>query len=219
MYIPDWIIVLAVFIATYFYWKKRKTNRHGAQQEVTSVEDIESNVRYLNEQIFALEHFDSPHFVDCQDAFDAMQINYFRLKQRFVHHPEKVLEVAKDWNNYASALQELKHARVMLDVDMDAWERDGDERTEYSIIKDEIEKKFKSLLGRDWQEIPPDYFKRMETMKKPDENAKAKLELGQTWRWYYGDSGNAYRLVELREKARTQSNNPRATNNKQLNDS
>jgi len=63
-----------------------------------SVEDIEKNVRFRKEKmIFSLAHFDSPHFIDVQDAFDAMEINYLRLKQRFVHTSKKVLEIAKDW--------------------------------------------------------------------------------------------------------------------------
>jgi hypothetical protein len=64
----------------------------------------------------------------------------------------------------------------------------------------EVEKKFKSLLGDDWQGIPPDYFKRMETIKEPDSKTKKELELANDWKNYYRDSGNLYKLEERRRK-------------------
>ena len=76
-----------------------------------------------------------------------------------------------------------------------------DERSkEPSIIKDEVEKKFKSLLGEDWQKIPPDYFERMETMKKPDKEIEAKLGIADEWKYYYRGSENLFKLEEKRQK-------------------
>lgn len=202
MYIPTWLIVIIAIVAFFIYKSKKKASSTGALERTASVEDIENSINFLKERIFELEHFDSPHFIDCQDAFDVMEINYLKLKQRFFHTPEKVLEIAKDWHRYVEALGDLKHARVMLDVDWedDAWDRIGESMKEPSIIKEEIEKKFKPLLGDDWQEIPPDYFKRMETMKKPDEKTEAHLGLGNDWKYYYMDSANLFKLEEKREK-------------------
>lgn len=193
MYIPTWVIIVIVAVILLIWKSKKKFERPA------SVESIENSVQFLKERIFELEHFDSPHFIDYQDAFDAMEINYLRLKQRFSHTPEKVLEIAKDWWTYVEALGNLKHARVMLDVDMedDSWERAGESMKGPSIIREEIEKKFKSLLTGDWQKIPLDYLKREETMGKSE---SAKKGLGDDWKYYYRDSANLIKLEEKRQK-------------------
>ncbi|PIR37735.1 MAG: hypothetical protein COV34_02995 [Candidatus Zambryskibacteria bacterium CG10_big_fil_rev_8_21_14_0_10_42_12] len=207
MYIPIWLIVVGVIVA-YFIYKGRKGNRTSESSEVptilnseTTVEEVEERVQFQKERIFELEHFDSPQFIDVQDAFDAMEVNYLRLKQRFSHTPEKVLEIARDWYRYADALRGLKFARVMLDVDMsdEAFDNAHERSKKPAIIKDEIEKKFKSLLGDDWQNIPLDYHERMEKMEEPDEKTSKKLGLND-WKYYYRDSANLYKLEDKRRK-------------------
>lgn len=195
MYIPTWLIIIAAIIVFYIY-KSRKSGNN------ISVENIEASVSSQKKELFSLVHFDSPHFIDVQDAFDAMEINYLRLKQRLSHTPEKQLEIAKDWYRYVEALGNLKHARIMLDVDWDdgAWDRADENMKEPSIVKDEVEKKFKSLLDKDWQNIPLDYFKRMETMKKPDKKTEDHYEIGGSWKYYYQNSANLIRIEEKRMK-------------------
>jgi len=190
MYIPTWLIVIVTIV--FFIYRSKKVN----------IGDIEKSVHFLKESIFSLEHFDSPHFIDVQDAFNAMEINYLRLKQRYSHTPEKVLEIAKDWYKYVDALRELKYARVMLDVDWNdgAFDRAEERIKEPSIIKQEVENKFKSLLDEDWQDIPPDYSKRMETMKKPDKKTVEYYGLKNEWKYYYGLSVNLIKLEEKRQK-------------------
>lgn len=194
MYIPTWLIIIGA-IVIFFIWKSKKKFERPA-----SVEGIEKSIQFLKERIFELEHIDSPHFIDYQDAFDVMEVNYLRLKQRFSHTPDKVLEIARDWWKYVEALSDLKHARVMLDVDMsdNSWDNAGERMKEPSIVREEVEKKFKSLLGDDFQELSPDYFKRMETMGKSD---SAKKGLGDDWKFYYRDSGNLFKLQEKRQKS------------------
>ena len=206
MYIPIWLIIIAVVV--YFIYRSKKRSHDSGSSEVptilnskVTVEEVEERVQFQKERIFKLEHFDSPQFIDLQDAFDVMEANYFRLKQRFSHTPEKVLEIARDWYRYADALRGLKFARVMLDVDMsdEAFDNAHERSKEPAIIKDEIEKKFKSLLGEDWQEIPPDYHEKMEKMDEPDEKTKKKLGLDD-WKYYYRDSANLYKLEDKRRK-------------------
>lgn len=201
MYIPTWLIIIAI-IAFWFYSSRKKTGNTNASEIQSSVENAEKYVSLLKKQIFELEHFDSPHFVDYQNAFDAMEINYLRLKQRFSNEPDKVLGIARDWCKYAEALNELKFARTILDVDMsdEAFDNFEESSKEPSIIKDEVEKKFKSLLGTDWLELPPDYFKRMKTMKEPDKEYRQKVGIGNDWWAYYQDSPNLFKLIEKREK-------------------
>lgn len=202
MYIPMWLIVIIAVVVYLIYRSKRKDDNAGfLEKSTTTVEDIEGDIRYLKESLFLLEHFDSPHFIDVQDAFDAMEVNYLRLKQRFSHDAGKVLEIAKDWYRYVDSLKELKDARIMLDV---AWSDDDTDNflessKEPTIIKQEVEKKFKSLLGKDWQDIPLDYFKRMETMKKPDKKTKARFNLENDWKYYYLGSDNLRKLEEKKQ--------------------
>lgn len=190
-------------ILIFFIWKsKKKFERPG------NVKDIEKNIQFLKEMIFELEHMDSPCFIDYQDAFDVMEVNYLRLKLRLSHMPEKVLEIAMDWWKYVDALDNLKRARVILDVDMsdNAWNNANERMKEPSIIKEEVEKKFKLLLDNNFQELPPDYFKRMETMGKSD---SAKKGLGEDWKFYYRDSGNFFKLQEKRRKEEKEKRNKR----------
>ena len=170
------------------------------EERSDTVGDIEEGIPYLKERVFELEHMDSPHFIDCQNAFDVMEVNYLRLKQRLSHTPEKVLEIAKDWQKYAEALGDLKNGRVMLDLDSgeDAYDKADEAMKEPSIIKDEVEKKFKSLLNDDYQKIPLNYFERMDTMEEP--KIKPGERLGDEWKHYYGDCANLYNLEEKRRK-------------------
>lgn len=202
MYVPAWLIAVIVGIGIYYYLSQKKEI-----EGPTTVEDIKKEIVYLKERIFSFEHFDSPHFIDVQNAFDAMEINYLRLKQRFIHTPEKVLEIAKDWYRYVDALRELKNARIMLDVDWtdDAFDNLRESSKEPSVVKEEIEKKFKSLLGESWQEVPPDYFQRMDTMKEPTKKELTKFKIEDDWKYYYRDSENLYRLEQKRrEKKKTE---------------
>lgn len=199
MYIPTWLIIVVAVIA-YLIYKSSSKNKVLGYPE--NIEFIEEKTAYLKGRIFELAHFDSPHFIDCQDAYDMMEINYMRLKQRYSTNPDKILEIAKDWYGYVVALGDLKHARVMLDVDMEdgAFDRLEESLKEPSVIKDEVEKKYKSLLGDDFQAIPPDYFKRMETMGEPDKKTKDSYGIGDVWKYYYQNSSNLFKLVEQRAK-------------------
>lgn len=159
MYFPVWLII-AVAVVVYFIYKSKHKNGSGYQ----NVEALEESVGRLKSMLFSEEHFKSPHFTDLQNTFDVMEANYFRLKQRLFHTPEKVLQVAKDWQNYVDALVKLKMVRVLLDVDSSdkAFDNATERSKEPSIVKDELEKKFRSMLGDDWQQIPPDFFQRIE---------------------------------------------------------
>lgn len=199
MYVPLWLFIIGAVVVYWIY--NRNSRKGGVLGQSSSVEGIESRVQSLKRRIFNLEHIDSPHFIDVQNAFDVMEVNYFRLKQRFIHTPERALEIARDWESYAEALGDLKYARVMLDVDWsdNAFDNFSERSKEPSIIQEEVEKKFKSLLGKDWSEIPPDYFKRMETKKKPDKETKARLGFDE-WKYYYWGERNLISLEEKREK-------------------
>lgn len=199
MYIPTWLIII-VLVVLFIFWEKKKNRSINETPE--TVDSIEDKITFLKERIFSLEHFDSPHFIDYQNCFDTMEVNYLKIKQRFYHTTEKVLEISKDWHKYVEALYDLKHVRIMLDVDWsdNAWDTARDNSKEPEIIKEEIEKKFKTLLSKDFEKIPPNYFERMEKMEKPNEEDIKQFGNHDEWKYYYRDSNNLYKLEEKREK-------------------
>jgi hypothetical protein len=203
MYIPEWMLIgIAVFLFILFRSRRKGTS---AEEVAPSVVEFEECAERKKASVFSLEHFDSPRFVDLQNASDAMETNYLRLKQRLYHDKDKALELAEDWLRYVSALDGLKHARRWLDLDDSDGARDTyDEQTkEPKITKEEVEMKFESLLGADWQDLPPDYDERMRTMEKPDEEGKQGLGYYHRWKHYYQDDDNLVRLEEERAKKAT----------------
>ncbi len=104
--------------------------------------------------------FSIPRYLDVQDAFDAMETNYFRLKQESSHNPKQLKEIEKDWYKYAEALRLIKYGRIVLDLDKsagkidDLFENFNKMSKEAFIVKDVIEKKFQSLLLEHYLKIP-----------------------------------------------------------------
>ena len=192
MYIPIWLIIIAIVI--YVIYRLQKNSSNPINNITTEV--IEEYVLNRKHELFTLEHFESPHFIDVRDAYEAMEVNYLRLKQRLAHNEEEKIKIAKDWLSYVEALLNFKNARELLDVDMSdsAFDNFETKTKESAIIKEEIEKKFKSLLNKDWQNIPLNYFERIEKMKKPSKKTKTKLGYDD-WKYYYEDSHNYLKMV------------------------
>lgn len=192
MYIPIWIIVAAV--VAYYFWSKSKQE----QRQDNTVGRCEEVVYHYKQSLMEFAHFDSPRIIDLQDKYDVMEANYLRLKQRYLSNEEKKLEVARDWARYVESLDELRHARVMLDVDWSdkAYENFADRAKEPGIITEEVENKFKSLLGKDFYKLPLDYDERRKKAGKEDELLPS---LKEDWKLYH-DSPNYLRMVEYREK-------------------
>lgn len=190
MFIPIWILIA---VAVYYFWSKSKQE----PQQANNVEQFEEYANHYEQRLMDLAHFDSPRIIDLQDKYVIMEINYLRLKQRYLSQEEKRLEIAKDWAKYVEALYELKHARVMLDVDWgdNAYENFSEASKEPYIITEEVEKKFKSLLGKDFKKLLPDYDERKKKAGKED-----KLFLGKDEDWkMYQDSPSYHKMLELRE--------------------
>lgn len=209
MYIPIWLIVIAVIL--FLYWNNLKSKQKPQQQvddpdeslidaAGDSLEHLESVAAHYKKSLLELEHFDSPRIIDLQDSFIVMEANYFRVKQRYLSDEGKKLELARDWARYVEALNDLKTARVLLDVDMSdqAFDNFEEASKEPFIISDEAEKKFKVLLGKDFQKLLPDYDERQ---KKAGIENKFLPRLDESWKLYQ-DSPSYHRMVELREKER-----------------
>jgi len=192
MYIPIWIFIIAVTV--YYFWSKSKQE----VQQANTVEHFEEVVWRFKKSLMEFAHFDSPRIIDLQDRHEVMEVNYLRLKQRYLNQEEKRIEIARDWAKYVEALSDLKHARIILDVDMsdNAFDNLIESSKEPHIITEEVEKKFKSLLGKDFYKLLLDYDERKKKAGKEDELF---IGLEEDWKLYQ-DSPNYHRMVEYREK-------------------
>lgn len=151
MYIPTWIIVIALIV--YFFWVKKK----GAvsDNEELTVEEMWRRAEFSKQRVIeksplsGLEDIGS--FNDEREMVKAMENDAIRLRERYKHDPIKQKQIAHDWMDYADAVQEVKSAREMLDVD---WE-DGaynrfDEKVKepYAVIK-EVGKRIEDELDKE----------------------------------------------------------------------
>lgn len=200
MYIPAWLLILGIIV---IYWFYKNSNKGGAVSRPDCLDDIEGKVFYFKDEIFKLEHFNSPHFIDAQNNYDIMEVNYLRLKERYAHMPDKLMELAQDWLRYVEALRDTKQARVMLDVDFtdDAFEHFEEASKQPTIITEEIEKKFKTLLGKDWQKLLPNFFERRDKAKPEVKKKGESLITPNAWKIFYSGETNLEKMEKL-EKAK-----------------
>lgn len=201
MYIPVWLLITVVVIILFYPRKKKDLSK-----ELNNVESIEEYIGNRKDTLFELAHFDSPHFIDYQNYFDVMEANFMRLKHRFSDDKEKLLNITKNWQSYVDALNDLKTARVLLDVDLseNAWDNASEAMKEPEIIKEEIEKKFKEMLGKDWIKLPLDYFQRQEKypkLKEKQEKIEMSLEnITEGWKIFYKDDKNFIDTTKKRQE-------------------
>jgi len=202
MYIPTWLIILGIIV---IYWII-KNSKFETVNKPENMEDIEAKTDYFKDDIFRLEHFTSPHFIDLQNDYTVMEVNYLRLKERYSNTPDKLLEITKDWLKYVLALGEIKSARLILDVDFseNAYENFNENTKQPTITKEEVEKKYKTLLNNDWQKLLPNYFERIKKTKP--EIRKKHESLGSPpnyWKTLYIGDNNLAKMEKL-EKEKNQ---------------
>lgn len=151
MYIPIWLIVIGVVV--YFLWFRKKSSV--SDDEPSTVEEMWRQAEYSMKGVIekspltGLEEIDS--FKDERDMVEAMEKDAIRLRERFKHDPVKQKEIARDWMDFAKAVQEVKSARELLDVDWEdgASDRfDEDVKESYAVIH-EVTKRVENELGKE----------------------------------------------------------------------
>jgi hypothetical protein len=151
MYIPIWLIIAGVII--YFLWFRKKNVV--SDGEPTTVEEMWRSAEWSMGRVMeksplsGLEEIGS--FKDEREMVKAMETDAIRLRERYKHDPEKQKRIARDWMDYAKAVQEVKSAREMLDVDWEdgAYDRfDVSTKESYAIIH-EVAKRVEDELGKD----------------------------------------------------------------------
>jgi hypothetical protein len=153
MYIPTWIVIIAV-IGLYIYLQSRKRNSISGD-EPSTVEEMWRQAEYSMKRVMekspltGLEEIGS--FKDERDMVGAMEKDAIRLRERYKHDPIKQKEIARDWMDFAKAVQEIKSAGELLDVDWEdgAYDRfDGNVKESYAVVH-EVTRRVENELGKE----------------------------------------------------------------------
>ena len=150
MFIPAWLIVVAVTVGAYYYIQSKKSSASVGEKPLTIDEmwqQAERNMSYVLEKSPILENF----LQDERDMVKAMERDAMSLRERFKFDESKQTEIARDWMDYSNAVYEVKSAREYQDVDTEnnAWDT-FDERTKgsFAVIR-EVAKRVETLLGEE----------------------------------------------------------------------
>lgn len=152
MYIESWLLVVVVVVGVvvYIIYKSRKKDS-SSDDEPKTIKGMwkmaEFNMDRVLEKSINLEKY----LQDERDMVQAMERDMIRLRERYKHNDQKQKEIAHDWMDYSSSIQQIKFAREMLDVDMDDDAYDNfDERAKEAYIKvQEIGDRVAKELGKD----------------------------------------------------------------------
>ena len=151
MYIPIWLIVVGVIV--YFIWFKKKNSV--SSDWPSTVEEMWNSAKYSmgrvieKSPISGLEEIGS--FNNEREMVKAMENDAIKLRERYKHDPVKQVQIARDWMDYANAVQEVKTATEMLDVDWEdgAYDRFNESTKEaYAVIR-EVGKRVEDELGKE----------------------------------------------------------------------
>lgn len=147
MYIPAWLIVGLVIIGIYVYLQSRRKNSAVANKALTT-EDMWRQAEALKAMVLAESPLPKEFLQNEIDMVEAMERDMVRLRERHKHDPQKQNEIARDWMDYANAVEELKSASVNLDLD-GAWDRYGEATKKAWVAVQEIAKRVEEELGKD----------------------------------------------------------------------
>lgn len=156
MYIPFWIILAGTIIWYLFFYKKRISPQQAKEliaEKVTAI-SVTTKARLENSHLKEFLDYEK-HF------FLTMEENYLRLAERFKHDNVQMAQIVKDWIDYNEIINGLIYQRELLDVaTTDEQSEQSDQNTKKLQIKrQEIETRYKSLLGKQYND-PLDIFKK-----------------------------------------------------------
>jgi hypothetical protein len=153
MYIPTWLIIVVVVIG-YFYYKSKNENSI-TNEEPSTTEEMWKQADYSKVKVMEKSPLSSLEdigfFKEERDMINAMENDVIRLRERYKHEPIKQKQIAQDWMDYANAIQEIKSAREMLDVDFEdgAYDRFDESVKESHAVVQEVTKRIEDELGKD----------------------------------------------------------------------
>ncbi|MEI7498040.1 MAG: hypothetical protein WCK11_02030 [Candidatus Falkowbacteria bacterium] len=160
-----WIVIIFII---YLIFKPKNNKEKIIENNMSKEEEIQDKIERKEESL--LRDIKSNHLKDYMQnettLFECGRKNFIRLNERFKHDEAKHGQVVKDWMDYMDILGDIVHEHLMLDVSTseesdEHWEK----RQELFIQIQEIEKRFKELLG-------DVYIDPFETMKQNEKNDK-----------------------------------------------
>lgn len=147
MYIPVWLIVVAIVFIFFYISKKRVSG---------TIQDEEERPEWLWERGYYWKRIVNEESVvmggkstSIIEYLDAMEKDSLRLKERFKHDSKKQFEIAKDWYDFAEASSDAKHSIEMSIVAYDdESEKDASESMDAArIVVQEISTRVINELG------------------------------------------------------------------------
>lgn len=146
MYLPTWLIILAIGIGIYLYFKNKGSNH--IEMDSNDPERIWEQADYWMDSVLEKGHLDD-FLQDEKDMVREMQKDMIRLRERHKHNEQKQKEIANDWYTYANSVYKVKTARQLLDVNMDddAFETYSEDTKEANIAIQEIGERVEKELG------------------------------------------------------------------------
>ncbi|GEM_PF-3466604 len=141
------LIIIAFFVYKIYKQKPKVVSKEEAMENIQA--EIERREAAL------LNHLKTTHLKDYMDTqtvlFDCGKKNFLRLNERLKHDDVKRGEAIKDWIDYMEALNESIYESELLDVSTsEESEIHWKARDEAHVKLQEINKRFKDLLGADF---------------------------------------------------------------------
>jgi methyl-accepting chemotaxis protein len=160
------LIIIAIFV--YLIYK-------GQNPKITSKEDMQIEIE--RKEVKLLEFIQTNHLKDYMDTekalFECGRINFIRLRERFKHDEIKLEQVFKDWIDYMDTLNDAIYKSLQIDVTFDdEFDTLWKDRNELYIKIQEINKRFKDLLGNEYANPEKDMTSREEKLKQLVERSK-----------------------------------------------
>ena len=141
------IIIVIIIVIIYYFYKSAKQNN---PQRI--IEDYENtakaflgSIKSKDKSIYGREDF--------EENILKMREWYVRLKEKYKHDNAKLIEIARDWKDYTYN-QSSKSTNVYLWMEEEDEEsaKELDQETKDNIfVIQEIENRFASMLGEDYQ--------------------------------------------------------------------
>jgi len=149
MYIPTWIIILAIIIAI-FYFRRQKINKDPAVDD-DSPGAIWGEATKFKRSVMEESLLIEDYLCDERSMIEAMEMDMLRLRERYKHDSNKQIEIAQDWFDFAKAIHNLKFTKEMMDVltEHDELESHRNNAIKINTIIQEIIKRTEGLLGEE----------------------------------------------------------------------
>lgn len=170
-----YIILIIIAIVVYLIYKKINPSVISKER---ATENIQAQI--IRQEEMLSKHIDMSHLKDYiqQQAimFDCGKRNFIRLSERFKHDDIKLTQVVKDWTDYMEILQGIIYEQELLDVSTaEGADEHFDNMHELAIKIQEIEKRFKGLLGKEYED--PEKLMLMKLPPKPKYTKKEEKEI------------------------------------------